>query len=270
MSGEIAPALLETVARRSSVIETLLEARADKRELEEALDVSRTTIDRAIDRLGDAGCVCYHDGTWGVTLLGRLAYEEYDRLSERYRSLVAARSLLDQFPSETAIDMRLLTGAEVSVAEPPAPHTPLAELESLLDGCEHVRGLSSVVLPKYISLLYESTVENGVDTTVVFDADLVEYLRTHHAETVSDVLEAEGGAIWQCDQRPPFSFTVVDERVVWFAVYDEAGGLRGSIANDSPGAVAWATEAFRSYRQRAEPVLPSGESSTPVSENCSD
>lgn len=76
MSGSISPPLLETIARRACVIKCLLEGGSDKRELEAALDVSRTTVDRAVSSLSDVECIAYRDGKWDVTLLGQLAYEE--------------------------------------------------------------------------------------------------------------------------------------------------------------------------------------------------
>jgi len=101
MSGSISPPLLETIARRACVIQCLLDDRADKRELEAVLDVSRTTVDRAVSSLDDAGCIVYQDGKWEVTLLGKLAYNEYEQLAARYRGLTAAQPLLDHLSPET-------------------------------------------------------------------------------------------------------------------------------------------------------------------------
>lgn len=266
MSGSIAPPLLETVARRSPVIKHLLEGRADKRELEAALDVSRTTVDRAVSDLSEVGCIVQRDGKWGVTLLGQLAYEEYEQLTANYEALTAAQPLLSHLPTGAPVDVELLADAEILLAEPPAPHGPVTQLEELLEHSDQIRGLSPVALPRYVPLFYHHIVERGVDTDLILDSDLVEYLWATHSHEMDSVLETDNGMIWWLEQKPPFGFVLIDAEVVWFAVYGEDGGLKGTIINDTDAAVTWATEIFHSYRQQAERVLLRGGSSVAISE----
>lgn len=266
MSGTISPPLLEIVARRACVIKRLLENHADKRELEATLDVSRTTVDRAVSSLCDAECVVCRDGKWEVTLLGQLAYEEYELLTARYDGLTAAQLLLLHLPPGTSLDVRLLVDAEVLLAEPPAPHAPTAQLEDLLQHSDQIKGLSSVVLPRYVPLFHHHIVERETDTDLILGAELVEYLWASHPSETSAVLDTDNGMIWWLKQRPPFGFVLIDEEVVWFAVYDEDGGFKGTIVNDSDAAITWAIEVFHSYRQQAEQVLVRGGSSVDISE----
>lgn len=265
MSGSISPSLLETVARRAYVIEHLLEDHADKRELEAALDVSRTTVDRGVSSLSDAECIICRDGKWKVTLLGQLAYEEYEQLTARYESLTAAQPLLFHLPPETPLDVRLLVDAEIKLAEPPAPRKPTAQLEDLLQHSGQIKGISSIVLPEYVPLFYRHIVDRETDTDLILDAELVEYLWASYPDKMSAVLETDNGMMWWLEQQPPFGFVLIDEAVVWFAVYADDGGLKGTIVNDSDAAVAWATDMFHSYRQQAEQVLVRGGSSVSIS-----
>lgn len=265
MSGSISPPLLETVARRANVINYLLEGHADKRELEAALDVSRTTVDRAVRSLSETGCIIEQDGKWEVTLFGKIAYEKYERLIQNYEALTAAQPLLSYLPSGVPVDIQLLAGADVSLAELPAPHSPVAQLEDLLQHSDQIRGFSSVVLPEYVSL-FQHHVDRGVDTDLILDSDLVEYLWATHSSEMNSVLETDNGMIWWLDQKPPFGFVLIDSDIVWFAVYDKDGGLQGTIVNESVSAVTWATEVFHSYRQQAERVLIRGGSSTTIFE----
>ncbi|MFY4815000.1 helix-turn-helix transcriptional regulator [Haloarcula sp. AONF1] len=254
MSGSIAPPLLETVARRASVIKRLLENRADKRELEADLDVSRTTIDRAIRRLTDADCIVCQDGKWEVTLLGQFAYEEYEQLATGYRSLIVAQPLLDHLSPTTPVDMRVITDADVLLAEPPAPHEPVTKLEDLLQYCERVKGLSSVVLPRYVSLFHHHIVDCGTDTNLIFGSELVGYLWTNHRDEMEMILKTDNAKVWETDQKPSFGVVLIDEEVVWFAVYGSNGGLKGTIINDSDSAISWAIEVLQSYRQQSKMI----------------
>jgi len=254
MSGSIAPPLLETVARRAPVIKRLLEENADKRELEEVLNVSRTTIDRAISKLSEAECIVCQDGKWEVTLLGQFAYEEYEKLTTRYKCLNNAQPLLLHLPSETSLDMRVLTGAEISLAEPPAPHVPIARLEDLLEHCEQIRGFSAVVLPRYVSLFQHHIVERETNTDLIFGSDLVEYLWKNYQNEMEMILKTDNGIVQGVNQKLPFGLVLTDDKIVWVAVYDDDGGLKGAIINDSEAAITWATEIYQSYCRQAEQV----------------
>lgn len=266
MSGSISPPLLETVARRAPVIKHLLDGRADKRELEAALDVSRTTVDRAVGSLSEAGCIAQRDGKWRVTFFGQLVYDEYEQLTANYEALTAAQPLLSHLPPGAPVDVKLLADAEILLADPPAPHAPVTQLEELLQHSAQIKGLSSVALPSYVPLFYRHIVERGVDTDLILDSDLVEHLWTTHSREMNSVLDTDNGMIWWLEEKPPFGFVLIDAEVVWFAVYGEDGGLKGTLINDTDAAVTWATEVFHSYRQQAERVLLRGGSSVAISE----
>lgn len=98
MSGSIAPPLLETVARRAGVIRVSLEHRDNKRDLEASPDVSRATINRAVNGFRECGCTVQRNGKWEVTLFGRSAYEEYERLRKRCEAPTGVQSLLRYLP----------------------------------------------------------------------------------------------------------------------------------------------------------------------------
>lgn len=258
MSGSISPPLLETVARRACVINVLLEDQADKRELEDSLDVSRTTVNRAVDSLHECGCIVQRSGEWRVTLLGQLAYQEYERLRQRYEALTDSQSLLRYLPTETSFDICVLVDAEVVLAEHPSPHAPIKRLEALLEDCSHIRGLSPVVLPVFVSLFSEQIAELGTDTELVLKDDLVDYLCVTYPDELNGVLEAENATIWHLDQTIPFGLVLIGERIVWIAIYDEDGGLKGAIVNDTDSAISWATDVFRRYREPATQVIRRG------------
>lgn len=259
MSRPISPPLLETVARRACVINSLLKESADKRELETVLDVSRTTVNRAISSLTEAGCIVHRDGKWEVTLFGRLAYQEYEQLVARYESISGAQPLLRYLPTETLLDVNLLANADILLSEQPAPHAPITRLGELLQHSRQVIGLSPVVLPKYVQLFYQQIVERGTDTDLLLGGDLVEYLWATYTDEMDAMLGAENGTVWWLKQLPPFGFVLIDEEVLWVAIYGEKGGLKGAIISDTDAAVTWATDMLQAYRQQGEQILIRGE-----------
>lgn len=254
MSGSISPPLLEMVARRACVIERLLESSADKRELQADLDVSRTTVSRAVGSLDDADILACRDGEWTVTLFGKYVLREYERLVGRFADISAAKPLLSYLPVDAQLDLRSFVDADVLVSEQPAPHAPVVRLEELLDGCQQVRVISRVVLPKYVELFHRHAVGRTPETDFVLGDDVVEYLWDNYADEMDGILRADSSVTWRTDDAPSFVLVLVDEETMWLGVHDDSGGLRGAVVNDTDSAVSWATDLFYEYRRNVERV----------------
>lgn len=73
----------EVLLRRSAVVERLSVQPTAKRELVDRLDVSRSTVDRAVREIESAGLAECRDGGVGLTLCGRLATAEFERFGTR-------------------------------------------------------------------------------------------------------------------------------------------------------------------------------------------
>ena len=261
MREAIQSPLLSTIARRATILRKILDGYTSKRDLEDVLDVSRSTLDRAIRCLSDEQIITYQSGECVVTLYGQFALREYERLKEHYETLDTAKSLLLTLDPDISLDPRVLHGADIILAEQPAPHAPIDRLEDLLDRCRSVIGLSPVVLPRFVDLFYEHITERGVETELILDGDLVEYLWTAHPSKLRDVLDCEHCTIRWVEEIPEFGVVLIDADRVWISVYDDQGGLHGAIVNENSPALTWASDILSIYRSQAEPVLFRGGSS---------
>lgn len=253
MLKQVDPPLLDTIARRASLLKKILDGCTDKRELKQSLDISRSTIDRAVRRLSDEGVVRYQNGECTVTLFGQLALEEYERLKTRYEALDKSKPLLQVLNPDIPLDPRVLDGAHIILSEKPAPHTPINHLDDLLEQCHSIIGFSPVVLPRCVEVLYEHTVERGVETELILDGDLVKYLWTAYQSKLQDVLERENTIVCRIDESSKIGVVVVDNEQVWIGVYDD-GGLEGAIINNDQFTLAWATDMLQTYRSGAEKI----------------
>lgn len=258
MSGSISPSLLETVARRVSILDHLLEESADKRDLEGALDVSRATIDRAINSLSEAGCIDYQDGVWEMTLLGRLAHNNYKQLAREYEGLTLAQPVLRHLSTKIPLDADILIDADIHLAQAPAPHAPIQHLEKLLEQSQQVKGMSPVTLPKYIDLFYNQIVTQNTDTDLVLGDEVVEYLWLNYHSDMDDALKADNCRMWRLEDEPPFGLVLVDREAIWIGVHGDDGGLKGAIVNNTESAISWASDVFYSHQEQGENVLLRG------------
>jgi predicted transcriptional regulator len=252
MREVIQPPLLSTIARRATLLREILDGHTTKRELEAVLDVSRSTLDRAIRCLDKKELIAYRKGECVVTLYGRLALQEYERLEDQYDSLDSAKPLLLSLDPELSFPPAALRGADIVVAEQPAPHAPIDRLEDLLRECHSIVGFAPAVRPRSIEIFQEYITSGGVETELLLGGDLLDYLQTAHSSAFGDVLDCNHCTIRRVEEAPAFGIVLVDEDRVWIGVYDDRGRLQGAIVNHNAAALAWATDTIRTYPAQSE------------------
>lgn len=249
MSGSIPTDLLEIIAKRARIMEQLRREPADKRKLESLLDVSRTTIDRAIDSLSGEGCIERRDGVWEITLLGRLAFEKYEQLTQQYEGLTYAQPILQHLSTEAPLDVDALVEADIVLAEIPAPHEPINRLGDIVENSEKAKVLAPVFLPKYIDVYHQLTAQN-IDTELILNEDVAEYMWTNHHSDMGNFLQDETFTMWKTGKKLPFGLVLLDMEAVWVGIHDDDGGLKGAIINNTASAVKWAKNVFQRYREQ--------------------
>ncbi|ADJ14193.1 transcriptional regulator-like protein [Halalkalicoccus jeotgali B3] len=228
--------------RRRAVLECLGDGPREKRGLTERLDVSRQTVDRSVRELEAAALVERADEGYRLTLVGNLAYREFESLLERYDRLRLARDLLAYLPPETGLDVDCLLGAEVVHAGHPMPHEPVRELERLVESAAHLVGYSPIAFPQYVSLFYEQITRTDTEIELFLDAPLVEQLRSKYDEKLREGLAAPNFTLYRLSESlcPNMGILIADGTTVWIGIYDETGNVRGSITTEADSALAWA------------------------------
>ncbi|GCF16203.1 hypothetical protein Harman_41380 [Haloarcula mannanilytica] len=135
-----------TVAKHRDVL-TVLSTPATKPELVETLDISRSTVDRAIDELVDHALVERRGSEYVATYAGRHGVAAYERYLDRVSALEAAQPVLGELLPDVDIDPAVLEGAQIVESTPEAPEAPIeANIDYLLDPTTF-RGTGPTVLP---------------------------------------------------------------------------------------------------------------------------
>lgn len=258
MAEAISPPLLNRVARRATVIRSILDGHTQKRDLVQVLDISRATLDRAVRCLDENGIVSYENGECSVTLYGQLALQEYEQLKERYENLDNVKPLLQSLDPESPFDVRVLLDADILLSDQPDPNAPITHLEQLLDECNSVVCLSPAVPPRFMGLFYPHIIEYGIETELILGDEVVEYLWKTHSSKMSEMLEVENSNIREIEVSPAFGIVLIDNENIWIGVYNDDSGLKGAIANDSQAALEWGMSMVREWRSRANQVVIRG------------
>lgn len=250
-------AVRETVARRRPVLRALREAPRGKPSLVEALPVSRSTVDRAVSELLEAGLVERNGDEYRLTGSGALALTVHGEYVDRTDAIAAATPVLNALPDATVLDGALLEGCEVHLAEPRAPEGALTAAVSALREATALRGFAPVVKSSYVTLLREEVAERNLDVEIVVERDARNSFErlVHVREELEALLAADSFRILATDRNLPCALWAMegDEDLAGVTVHD-AGGIVGVIANDAPAAVEWCRETYEGVRADAEPL----------------
>jgi predicted transcriptional regulator len=234
--------LLHLVATRHDMIESLCTGTLDKRSLQQQLDVSRPTVDRAFRELEDNGILTSTGTEYELTRFGRLFCDRFGAHMADIDEMVNLGSLLSHLPASVPLEDRLLRGAEVLESQPHAPLSPVSEFGRLASGAERVEGYFNVLLPYYVSFLHRQVLEEGLAARIVLPEPVMEQAFSQHMDEISTLLDEEGFTLVKSERTVPFGIVLIDEEHVGVSIRDEENHLQGALVNDSPDAVAWARE----------------------------
>lgn len=181
-----------------------------KCELADDLEESRSTIDRALRELEDAGFVERADRGYRTTLTGELALEAYRRYSARLDGLLSARDALDPLPTDAALDGALFEEATVSLPTSCSPHAPVEALESLLADADHARVFATAVIPAYVDIYHEKIVEEGMTADIVCAEGVFDWILSRREEELAAIAGCDGVTLWETSADRAFSLVVTE------------------------------------------------------------
>jgi predicted transcriptional regulator len=260
--------LCETVLLRGEFLDELVGVHRRKPALADELSVSRSTVDRALRQLEQAGLVTRVDGEFTATLPGRLAAKTYGEYREDVGTIAETSDLLCNLDPECNVSRRMLRGADVMVAQQPAPYRPATELKSYVHGASRVLGLSRSITNSSTSDLLAARVKEGMEYHVVYDTTLAQFLSRGRGKERAEMVETGHFEAYATDGLPYglFIFEREDQTVVALVIYDDTDDLRGVFLNDTEEAIEWAREVWHSVRETAMPITETFAESTAADE----
>jgi len=247
----------EAVRKRSGVLAELADDSQRKPALVERLDVSRSTADRAIDELIDAGLAERDGGVYRATNAGKLALDVHREYASLTDGIGTAMPMIEAKSPDAPFDTTLLADGAVQLAEPHAPENALRETAESLREAEVVRGLAPVIKSSYASLLYEQVQERNLEVELIVERDARESLTAvadNRAE-LANLLAADEVQVLETGADLPYALWLMsgpDIDRTGITVHD-SGGIVGVITNDSADAVEWCRSRYESVREDADP-----------------
>jgi predicted transcriptional regulator len=238
MNADSVAEILHVFYKRYEIMECICDGQLDKRELEDRIDSSRPTIDRAYRELENLGMITSSGTSYELTNFGEICCTEFVRTTGVLQTLADMEDVLSYLPRDAGLDLGLLEGADVHYAQDHAPQEPFMEIIDVTTGASEVSGYSSTIMPHYVDAFHSLIVEMEVPTTLVFTEDVVETGYENYAEEFSEIVDAECSTIYATEHVHTYGAAIGDG-VVAVPVGDELDRLQAVIVNDTAAAVSW-------------------------------
>jgi predicted transcriptional regulator len=260
MSGS-GRSLDDVIATREPFLRSILDTPKRKVELVDAVDTSRSTVDRAVRDLVEAGLIARRGDRYRATLAGRTALRAADRYHRRLNEVEDGIDVFRTVPAEVDIADRFLDGASVSQTSPEVPDGVMQRVFDSLEPAEKTRVVTPVVLSGHIEQFREAATAGETTTEMVLDRAVVDQLLdadTSEARTAFlTALDDERLELSRADVPLSYSLWVTPEET-GIVLYSDTG-VRGIVVNDTEAALEWATAQYERLAADAEPIEASEE-----------
>lgn len=247
--------IVSVLADRYTTLRALIDHPQAKRELEDTLDCSRSTIDRAIRELRDANLIHYEDGMWTPTLHGWCAYHARNKYHNHLADLVEAAPVLDNLPLDSPVDCAMLEGVDVYKVNASVPDMVVETILDYVSGATSVRIITPVVLIGFAKRLCERVADSErYDVELTIPKDVFKQVHATYPDLTASFIDDENVQAYCASIPFSFGLLIVDDTNVGLLTFTDHG-IGGFLMNDSEDAGAWAQKQYERVRRNADPMF---------------
>ena len=131
--------------QRLQILDVLSDTWMDVRDVKDAVDGSRSTVQRNISKLEQRGWINKASAGYTTTAVGELLYEEFVAVSESTDAITRMTPFIEAVDEPEKIDSSQLTDVLVTTPDPGQPTSLMNRLSDLFGEADHVRGFLPVV-----------------------------------------------------------------------------------------------------------------------------
>ena len=247
-------------AHRVAVLETLVEAPRDRRDLRDATGVSNPTVGRIVRDLEARGWIVGDGGRYEPTPSGEFVTE---RFVELRRGMSTARRLRDVWqwlPREMdgfAVD--LFEDVEVAAPGPGYPYQPIERVTQLLESTDAIRGFGTTLYKSGNLEVFCRRTIDGMDVEYIYAPEILRAVVAWNPALTARALERENCTILLHDSLPDddrCGLNIMDDCIGICGHDPDSAQLEAVIDTTSPEARVWADEVYEEQRREARPFDP--------------
>lgn len=233
---------------RLRILRVLAESSHTQSELEERVDVHRTTLRRNLRELQDRNWIAERGGKiYEITSVGEIVLSSFTDLLREIESATKIGSFLSKVPRELSIDVDALSSADVALNGFDVPFAAVNEFTTFIETADRLRLCVPAINPKYTSVLAqrEATEIEILAPPACFDS----LAETEPAE-FDALRESETTRMIGIDEYPSYGICVGETRCMIVA-YNDGSGIHGVFRFDdpTPDIEQWVEETYASFER---------------------
>lgn len=243
---------LANSANRVEVLTALVDGESGRREIQEQVDASRSTVSRILDEAQTRGWVDSEGSRYWLTPIGRSMVTDFRSYLETVEGHQHLGEMVNKLPPPLfSLDFRHLRDVDVIEVTAENPAAPFTRAFELFYEATRYRGVNTTALPQHVEVLRDRVVDGHLDFEQVFESTFVETLRSDQERAAT--WAALTDRVWVYDDVVPINLQIVDETVLIWAgeSRDEAAGL---LECRNATVRSWAESLYREYKAEAEPL----------------
>lgn len=243
---------LANSVNRVQVLTALIDGEATRRELQEEVDGSRSTIARILDEAQEREWVDSEGTRYWLTPLGEAMVTDF----RSYLGTVEGNQHLGELvnhlpPPLLSLDSRHYRDADIVKRTSDNPAAPFTRALKIFRQATDYRGLNSTSLPDHVKVLRERVEQGILDFEQVLEKAFIKTIRTT-PERVTE-WKALSDQVWLYDGVVPINMHIVDGVVmVWLG--KNRNEVEGLFVSENSAVVSWAESLYSEYTSESEPL----------------
>lgn len=243
---------LANSANRVQVLTALIDGEATRRDLEEEVEGSRSTVARILDEAQEREWVDSEGTRYWLTPLGELMvtdFRSYLATVEGYQQL---GELVNHLPPPLfSLDSRHYRDADIVKRTADNPGAPFTRALKIFRQATEYRGLNSTALPDHVKVLRERAEQGRLDFEQVLEKAFVETIRANPERSAEWKVLSD--RVWLYDGIVPINVHIVDGVVViWLG--ENRNEVEGLFVSENSSVVSWAESLYEEYLSESKPL----------------
>ncbi|WP_049971331.1 tetratricopeptide repeat protein [Haladaptatus cibarius] len=256
--------VMRLVANRLEVIESVEPKPREKRDIVDCLDVSSSTVNRAIRNLESLGLVSRESSGYTITSSGQQAIDQYRFTIKTIKDILKVQTVLQTLPATSQIQPSALVDSEVEkTANAPPYHFPTG-LRERIENATHTRLLLPVLAsPQLLDCCLQEIAQADMALELLTTSALFDTLTTDFPGPLAtmatigrdsftaSVIEATSTTV------PTFGLVLTETDTATAAsiiVYSNQDTIQGVIHASNDAAINWATKQYARARNNVTDV----------------
>lgn len=250
ISGHRERETVEVLVRRMDVVERVRDRPMEKPALVEALDASRSTVDRAVRDLETHGLIAYTDDGYTTSTLGELVAAKFFDLARTVDVGTRLEPFLEWVAAdEFDLDLRHLADADLYVPEPNDPYAMVNRHVGVLERTNRHRLVLPLIGLHGMEAIHEAVLAGEVESEAVVTPGVAETLESNpeYAQLYEELSGVDGFEVYVTDREIPYFVGILDGTVQ--IGVDDDGEPRALVETEAPEAREWAEGFFTEYKR---------------------